>query len=67
VFVCFRSREHGARFPGVITHRDDHIEGLSPIAIKGLAVVVRDVDADLCHRWDGERSDARSLGPGRVR
>src|SRR6266545_6863050 len=62
-----RAEEHRARLIGLIADSDDFVEWLVKIAVERLALVPCNLDAQLGHRLNGQRPNARRLGPRRKR
>src|SRR5438105_1264298 len=53
--------EHRAGFVGLVAHGDHLVEWLVEVPLEGLALLSRDVDAELSHRPDRKRMHARRL------
>jgi hypothetical protein len=61
------AREDGARVGCFIADCNDPIEALGQIALKTFVVLLRDVDAQLCHHLHGLRPNHGRYRTGAVR
>ena len=56
------ARKNRTNFVRLIAHRDDVVEPLSDVFVEHLRALSGNIDAELAHRLDGERMNARHFG-----